>query len=695
MKTLDRHVAVVRSKLVLARFIDALSWTTLYLFAAIVVAVLVERLLRLSPPGAVWFLGGGAVVAVALAMVWAARRRPSAHEAAVAIDERLGLHEAFSTALYVRGSADPFAAAAVRNAERAADTVSMRKRFPLKVPRLAYVSAGVAVVALLVAWLVPPLDLLGRESAHRKLAEQQSHKEAAKRVVAQALATVNAYPKAMQDDPAIRLAKRDLQDLMAQPVKDPTETSRKALRSLDDVKAAMQEQIKNNEHFAQAQSEQQMFKSMTPTPDETGSVADAQRSLAKADFSAAAAELRKATEQFDKMSSADQAKTADQMQRLAQQLQQMAQDPARQQQLQQKLQQAGLTSAQAKQLQQAVQQAANGDKQSQQRLQQLQKQLMQQASPQARQQAQQLMKQMQASAQTQSTAGQMSAAAQKMAQAMQQQAQQQQQQASVGQQSKQGQQSQQAQQGQQAQQAQQQAAQSKQGQGQQQAKGAQQSQQAMQGQKASQSAQAAGQSQQGSQAGGQKSGQGQQGQQGQQSGQGQQAMADASKQMQQQMDQMDAVAQDAQAAQAAQQATDQAADNAADQASNSPAGGKSQSGDGQGLPGGQGQFQPGQAHNRGNGMGGPGIGRGGRGEKAEAPYAVKKEVAPTQDIESGRVLASTYVKAGTVKGDARARLENVAKAAVSDTTDDVDEQAVSKDAQGVVRNYFQTMEKGQ
>ena len=87
---------------------------------------------------------------------------------------------------------------------------------------------------------------------------------------------------------------------------------------------------------------------------------------------------------------------------------------------------------------------------------------------------------------------------------------------------------------------------------------------------------------------------------------------------------------------------------------------------------------------RGNGIG-----------KEEAPYAIKKEAAPVQDIANGRVLASTFVKAGTVKGESKVELSQVAEAAMKDVADEVDEEAPSKESQKVVKDYFETMQKSQ
>src|SRR5690606_26812159 len=122
-------------------------------------------------------------------IAWAIVKRPSAHEAAVAIDLELGLQEKFATALYVRHNPDPFAQAAVRDAERAADGISLQRRFPLLFPRPIIGTAMLALIAFALTFATP-MDLFGRQAAaQQRIAEAQQAQEA-QRVVEDALVKV-------------------------------------------------------------------------------------------------------------------------------------------------------------------------------------------------------------------------------------------------------------------------------------------------------------------------------------------------------------------------------------------------------------------------------------------------------------------------------------------------------------------------
>jgi len=626
MSRLDQHVASVQNKMTLVRFVDALARTMLIVACALLAGILVYKLFQVGPPKASIWIWSGLSAAFVAAIVWAMIRRPGKHAAAVAIDQKLSLKEKLSTALYVRPSGDEFAVAAVRDAEHTAEKVSIDfwRHFPMKFPRVAYATTAVALVALVTARYMSPLDLFGKEEQRKKQAQQQAKSEDARKTVESALATVNSVPRAVADAEAIKLAKADLQNLLNQPIRDADQAKRSALKALQDVSAAIKQQIDSGKEFAQAQNDAKMFKQLQQPAAGEGPVADAQRAMAKGDFSEAMTQLEQAVEKFDKMDEAAKKQAAEQMKQLSQALQQMAQDPGVQKQAQQQLQQMGMNQQRAQQAQQLMQQAAQGDKQAQQQLQQMAQQMMQQMNngqgptQQQQQQLQQMMQQMQAQMNSQQTAQQMQQAAQQMARAMQQMAQQQQQ----------GQQQQGQNQGQNAQQQ-------------------QQMQQAMQG-------------------------------------------------MQQQLQQMQAAAQDAQQIGAAQQQAAQAQQGAQDAINGKGAqAGGNDPGNWDGGNNAQAQNNPGQW----NGQPGPGdpnqggIGAGDRTFKQQAPFAVKKEVSQSQDNEEGKILASNFIKDNKpIKGDSKLSLQDVARSAQKEQTDEVDNERVSRAAQKVVREYFKSME---
>jgi hypothetical protein len=158
---------------------------------------------------------------------------------------------------------------------------------------------------------------------------------------------------------------------------------------------------------------------------------------------------------------------------------------------------------------------------------------------------------------------------------------------------------------------------------------------------------------------------------------------------------MQAMKADAQQLAAAQQAAAQGAAQAAG-ACNNPGNGQGQQangqngqwqGNGQWGQNNQGQFK---GPNQGRG-GGPGAGD--RTYKQEAPYAVKQEISQSEDIDSGKILASTLIKAKSIKGQSNVKESAVAAPPEQEATDEVEQDRISKPAQQAVKEYFSAWQK--
>jgi hypothetical protein len=558
-------------------------------------------------------------LAVLGAVVLALVRRPTIAAAAVAVDQKLGLKEKFSTAMTIRDrDDDPFARAAVADAESTARNVNVEfyRHFPMRFPRAAYGTVACSALALLAFYQLKPMDLFGKQAAAEQRAKQEQAVKQSEQTIRRALAQVEAAPRAIADTEAVKQAKLDLQNLLRSPPKDPGEANRSALKALQDVNDAIKQQIQNSQKFAAAQNDAKFLKQLAPDPSDKGPIADAQRALSQGDYAKTAQQLKKLAENFDKLEKSEQDKALQQMQKMAQQMQQMAQNPQQQQQLQQQLQQMGMNQQQAQQMAQSMQQAAAGNPQAQQQLPQMAQQFMQQMNngqgpnQQQQQQIQQMLQQMQAQQNSAQAQQQMAQAMQQMAQAMQNMQQQQ-----------------------------------------------------------------------------------QQGQQDPQQQAGQQQMQQAMQQMQEQLDQLDAAAMDAQQLADAAEQMRQAMEEAAGVCNNPGAGGDGQ-GQMAGRRDGAGKWGEGDPNQRGAGMGGAGIGAGGRAEVEQAPFGIKKEASPTQNQAQGRILASTFIKDNKpIKGSAQADLKEVVAAAQQEAADEIDQERISRRARNVVREYFSSLEK--
>lgn len=452
MSRLDSHVAAVQNRLALRIFTGAVAWAAVIFAGVLLVAVLLNRIFLLSPPRPIMWIYGGLAAVLLASIAYALGKRPGPREAAVPIDERLGLKEKISTALFMRSDTDPFARAAVLDAEQTAQqvVVNMGQHFPIRFPKHAYIAVGLLILTWASYKMIDPMNLFDRKAVAAKQAEEKAKVDEAKANIEKAIARIEAMPKVAGSEEALQVAKAELQGMLKQPIVDPNKANRTAVKAMQDLNEALKEQAKNSAKYAQAQNEMKMMRSMQKPMEGQGPVADAHRAIADGKFSEAIDELSKAIENFEKLDKEQKEEAAKQMQQLSQQLQQMANNPAADQKMQQQMQQMGMNQQQQQQAQQLMRQAAQGDKQAQQQMQQMMQQVQQQMNngqgpnQQQQQQMQQMMQQMQAQQNAQQTAQQMAQAAQQMAQAMRQATQQAQNQ--QGQQ-QQGQQQQQQQQG--------------------------------------------------------------------------------------------------------------------------------------------------------------------------------------------------------------------------------------------------------
>lgn len=426
MSRIERHIAEVRARLTMQHWLNAAAWSALAGVAVVWLALLVQRLTTFAPSKPTYWLLGVAAVVAAVSCVLAMRRRPSALSSAIAIDERLGLSEKFSTALLLRRSDDPFARAVVDDAERTASQVDLRGHFPLRVPRVAPYTLAAGLILLLTAWLLPQYNVFGREDrAATQRLEQQKRAEVQQKLDAIAR-TIEQVEAALGKTEAIEQAKQQLADLRQLAARDPEAAARRAAAAQADLQDRLREQARNTHRFAQAMENQRQFQNNLRAPTEQGPVAEAHRLMTEGNFQQALQQLQEAANNFDKQTDEQKKQTAEQMQRLAEQLQQMANDPAQQQRMQEQLQRMGLDPKQVEQAMKALRDAAQGDPQAREQLQEMAKQAMQQMNngqgptPQQQEQIQKMLQQLQAQAGSQQQAQQLADAAQQLAEGMQQ-----------------------------------------------------------------------------------------------------------------------------------------------------------------------------------------------------------------------------------------------------------------------------------
>lgn len=316
---------------------------------ALILARLVERLFGLDHAFApLWtpiaYGAGGATVAMTLA--WTLIRKRRALAVAAELDERAGLKESLSTALYMEKVDDPWARAMLETAAEKARRVDVRGAIPYRAPRLWPVPFG-AAAALLIVWVaVPRFDVLGLFARKEQEARKQQE-------VLEVKQERQADEKKLED--LLERAKVDFKD---EPGKDgpegeqakeldPEAIRRAAVRDLTSLSEKLQE-AREGDKAAQLQAlKDEMQKLRQPGQ---GALSELSRELSKGDFGKAKQALDKLQQQLTNdatMSNEQKQQLKDQMNNLAQQLQKVGES---QEQVAKQLEQQGLDKKTAEQL---------------------------------------------------------------------------------------------------------------------------------------------------------------------------------------------------------------------------------------------------------------------------------------------------------------------------------------------------------
>jgi hypothetical protein len=174
VQPLQRQIRRVRQRLFLQLLFEsvAIAW-----FIALVAAAgwfaAQPHVLPEASPTLRWKIAAGLVaVAAAGALVRAALRRPSAVAAALAIDERCGLKERVTTSLMLtpRDSTSPAAVALLEDVNSRVARVLVPQRFPVRLPRSAWLVPLAGTALALVALFYKPAIVTPKAVADEKLA---------------------------------------------------------------------------------------------------------------------------------------------------------------------------------------------------------------------------------------------------------------------------------------------------------------------------------------------------------------------------------------------------------------------------------------------------------------------------------------------------------------------------------------------
>jgi len=291
-----RHWAVfataLLAALLLARLVEQVSgytfpWRTAAPFVAeggsfdtfVLVAVLV---------------GYAAAAALVLAAAWSfiVARKPIS--VARTLDDRAGLKESLSTALYIEGQTDSWAHAMIETAVEKARRVNVPQALPLEAPRLWPVPVASALALALVWMFMPKIDLSGKHAAQiAEAAKQQEVLTVKAEVQAQEKKLDDLLRKAKVEE---SLADGDREGEGEKPKEnDPESLRRAAVKKLTNV-AEQLEKMREDEKAPQMAAMKEQLKQLRQPGQ--GPLNEFSRQLSRGDFNKAQASLEELSKQL-------------------------------------------------------------------------------------------------------------------------------------------------------------------------------------------------------------------------------------------------------------------------------------------------------------------------------------------------------------------------------------------------------------
>ncbi|MBI5864638.1 MAG: hypothetical protein HZB38_09040 [Planctomycetes bacterium] len=353
MSTLEQQISRARFRLNLNTMLDRAALAVVLAAGLWSLAWIGDRALGLGLP-LIWTFGGAAGLACVGTTVLSILARSSRLAAAVELDRAAGLKERVSSAHAIAGSADPFAQAAVRDAEKTAARVHVPAHIPVRAPRLWPWTSATVLAALLLYAFMPQLNLLAslrkkddsaRQTAalNEKAAVQTAYNE-----------EMNKVRKMVDENPALSDLKDDLKslELPDTPGVKPEDVRRDVLKKLDKISDQISDKregldLKSMEELKRRLSKLEPKQGSDPTSKLAQSLAQGNTEEARKAIDEMKKELEDAAGKQDPESQQKLQEMASKLEDLAKKLNELNDQKKLEKELENK---AGLTEEQAKKM---------------------------------------------------------------------------------------------------------------------------------------------------------------------------------------------------------------------------------------------------------------------------------------------------------------------------------------------------------
>ncbi|GIK18536.1 MAG: hypothetical protein DYG93_13035 [Leptolyngbya sp. PLA2] len=300
---------------------DAVRRAGVVLLAGSSVGLLAAALDRLNLWRPEWWaylaVATGVAAMIVIADAW--RRRWSLLRAAVALDHALGLRDRLSSGLALSHSDDPFAGLAQREAEHAAQSVSLRRAVPVRPDWRWGAWPVVAVLAVVVAIFLPRLE---RGSATEDPALARASREAAAREIAEASRAARDAVHQARADPATaeQLATLDeIERELADARRDPREARAAAADAVERLANRLEDQAEREQAAADSVRER-MARAAQAARDADDAWSDLARAIGAGDAARAADTAERLAAEMDRLDPATREQLARELEDLARSL---------------------------------------------------------------------------------------------------------------------------------------------------------------------------------------------------------------------------------------------------------------------------------------------------------------------------------------------------------------------------------------
>ncbi len=351
-KPFERSLRKVRLRCSINLLIQYAGWILAGAGIMAVLAVLTERLLALDVITSQTAWSFWSFVTVVTFLFWL-MKIPNRMRTSLILDERLRLHERFSTTLALSDSQDPFADAARTEAYEKARNLSFQGHFPIRFSKSWAYAITTWVIVLGLILFLPHKDLLGflRQRTQQQQLAQQTQQ--AKVDVNDATKSVTLAVKQL-GNPELTDALSKLEQLPMDA--KPADIKRQAIRQLGDISDQINN-MRNSVHIESLNMMQRMFKQLRGSPN--AFTQQIQLALAQGNFAQASAMLGQLQQELAKGNLTEQQRKdlSEQLQNLAERLSELAQ---KNEEFEKELEKLGLDKKLAKldenQLRQSLQQ---------------------------------------------------------------------------------------------------------------------------------------------------------------------------------------------------------------------------------------------------------------------------------------------------------------------------------------------------